>query len=66
MEKSEESEEVTGYTHEEFKAIAELMGLGTSVKNVWVQSEPMTPEYRFKLIEGYRKALQAREKHGEE
>jgi hypothetical protein len=59
-------DKMEGYTQEEMEAIAELMGLGTSVKNVWVHTEPMTPEYRLKLIEGYRKALQARKKHGDE
>ena len=54
-----EENEVTGYTEEEFRAIAKLMGIGTSVKNVWVETEPMTPEYRFKLIQAYRRVLES-------
>jgi len=54
-----EESEVTGYTEEEFKAIATLMGLGSTVKNVWVQTEPMSPEYRLKLIQAYRRVLES-------
>lgn len=57
----EKSEEVTGYTEEEFRAMAELMGLGQTVKNVWVDTEPMSPEYRFKLIQVYRGVLESGE-----
>jgi len=55
----ENSEEVTGYTEEEFRAMAELMGLGRSAKNVWVQTESTTPEYRLKLIQAYRRVLES-------
>ena len=55
----EKSEEVTGYTEEEFRVMAELLGLGRTVKNVWVQTESTTPEYRLKLIQAYRRVLES-------
>ena len=61
----EKSEEVKGYTEEEFQSLLALMGLRSlfkATRGAGMGWEGRTPEERFRIIEVYRKAIADRER----